>query len=141
MSETTAEDIRREMQLVRRRVRAEVSGVVDGARQLTDWRSYPQRFPWATLGVAAALAYTAVPKRQEVVRPDSDDLKKLVRDHKLLLEAKPASAPATKGAAAALLATAGSAALRLGLSYASRRFSQRLSESFNHQVDSAEAIG
>ena len=50
--DVSADEIRREMELTRQRVRAEVTEVVEGARQLTDWRFYPRRFPWATVGAA-----------------------------------------------------------------------------------------
>ena len=128
--DTSAEDIRREMQLTRQRVRAEVTEVVAGARQFADWRFYPRQFPWATVGAAAALAFAAIPKRANVVRPDSETLEKLVRSHKLLLEAKSAEAPAKKGVAAAMVATLGSALLRYGLQYASRQIGQRLNTAF-----------
>lgn len=126
----SAEEIRREMALTRQRVRAEVTEVVEGARQLADWRFYPRQFPWATVGAATALAFVAVPKRARIVRPDSETLEKLVRDHKLLLEAKAAEAPERKGVGAAMAATLGSALLRFGLQYATRQIGQRLNTAF-----------
>jgi len=133
--DVTAADIRREMQLTRQRVRAEVTEMVAGARQLTDWRFYPRQFPWATVGAAAALAFAAIPKRAQVVQPDSETLEQLVRDHKLLLEAKAAEVPAKKGVAAAMAATLGSVLLRAGLQYASRQVGQRLNDAFLHRGD------
>src|SRR5262245_36500748 len=128
--DVSAEDIRREMQLTRLRVRAEAAEVVAGARQFADWRYYPRQFPWATVGAAAALAYAVIPKRPKVLQPDSETLEKLVRDHKLLLEAKATDAPTKKGVAAAMAATVGSALLRFGLQYASRQLGQRLNTAF-----------
>ena len=130
-----ADDIRRQMQQTRRRARAEAVEVVESARQLGDWRFYPRQFPWATLGTAAVLAFAAVPKREEVVRPDSETLEKLVRDHKLQLEAKGKSEPAQKGVAAALLATAGTALLRYGVSYATQQLGQRFNDTWSHQAN------
>lgn len=128
--DVSADEIRREMELTRQRVRAEVTEVVAGARQLTDWRFYPRQFPWATIGAATALAFAAVPKRAKVVRPDSETLEKLVRDHKLLLEAKSAEAPGKKGVGAAMAATLGSALLRFGMQYATRQIGHRLNTAF-----------
>jgi len=125
----TAEDIQREMQLARQRVRAEVSEVVYGARQFTNWRFYPRQFPWGTVGAAAVIGFAAIPKRPRVktVAPDPATLEKLIREHKLLLEAK-ATPGAKKGLGAAIVATVGSTLLRFGLQYASRQFGQRLND-------------
>jgi hypothetical protein len=134
-ADITADEIRREMQRTRSRARAEAGEVVEGARQLADWHFYPRHFPWATLGVAAALAYVAVPKRKEVVRADSDELEKLVREHKLLLEARSANEPVKKGLAATLLATAGAALMRAGMTYATHQLGQRLNAGYVHRGD------
>jgi len=125
--EATAEEIRRQMQLTRQRVGVEVTEVVEGARQFADWRFYPRHFPWATIGAAAVLGFAAIPKRPQMVPPDPATLEKLIRQHKLFLEAK-ASKDQQKGAGAAVVATLGSALLRFGLQYASNQFGRKLNE-------------
>jgi hypothetical protein len=133
--DSNAEDIRRQMQQARRRVRADAEDVVEGARRLADWRYYPRQFPWLTLGAAAAVAFAAVPRRNEVVRPDTETLEKLVREHKLLLEARPAAAPAKQGVAAALLAAAGAALMRDGLACARQELGRRFHKALIHRAD------
>jgi hypothetical protein len=130
--DSTADDIRREMQVTRRRVRAEVGEVVHGARQFADWRYYPRHFPWTTLGVAAALGYVFVPGRRRVARPDPEMLDQLLHRHRLQLESKAADA-GKKGAIAALAAAAGTALFRAGLTYATNQLNVRLNKAFAAQ--------
>ena len=130
-----ADDIRRQMQQTRRRARAEAVEVVESARQLGDWRFYPRQFPWATLGTAAVLAFAEVTTREAEVRPDSEPLEKLDRGHTLHMDAQGQSEPAQKGVAAALLATAGTALLRYGVSYATQQLGQRFNDTWSHQAN------
>jgi len=115
------------MQITRLRVRAEVHEVVDGARQLADWRFYPRQFPWLTLGAAACVGFAAMPRRREqveMVMPDVKALEAFARQHKLVIE--PGESKARKaGVMGALLATAGSALFRVGVAYAGRELTRR----------------
>lgn len=120
----TADDIRRQMQITRQRVRADVDEVVDSARQLADWRFYPRQFPWLTVGAAALAGFTMIPRRIEKVVPDAEALAELVREHKIVID--PGGKKAKKaGVMGALLATAGSALVRVGVAYATREFGRR----------------
>jgi hypothetical protein len=116
----TADEIRRQMQFARQRVRAEVDEVVDGARQFADWRYYPRRFPWATLGAAALLGFAAVPRRLEVISPDVETLQKLARQHKLVVDPKPSGAQ-KPGLIDSLLTMTGNLLLRAGIAYAGQQ--------------------
>lgn len=116
----TADEIRRQMQLARKRVRDEVDEFVDGARQFADWRFYPRRFPWVTLGAAAILGYAAIPRRLEIVSPDVDTLQALARQHKLVVDPKPSGAR-KPGLMDALLTVTGSILLRAGIAYAGQQ--------------------
>lgn len=119
-SRQTADEIRREMQFARQRVRAEVDEVVDGAKQFADWRYYPRRFPWATLGAAAALGFAAVPRRLEIVSPDVKTLQELARQHKLVVDPKPSGAR-QPGLIDGLLTMTGNLLLRAGIAYAGQQ--------------------
>jgi len=123
----TAEDIRRQMQIARQRVRVEVEDVVDGARQLTDWRFYPRQFPWLTLGAAALAGFAVIPRRAEKVErfiPDARTLNELAKEHKIVLD--PGGRKAKQaGIMGAVLAAAGSAAARLAINYATQEVGRR----------------
>lgn len=56
-----ADRIRRQMQNVRQDVGDNVKDIVQGARQLSDWRYYVRRHPWACVGSAFAVGFMAMP--------------------------------------------------------------------------------
>lgn len=56
-------EIQRRMAQIRRELHEDVRGAVQGAQELTDWRSQVRNHPWLALGAAAALGYLIVPKR------------------------------------------------------------------------------
>jgi len=119
-----ADDIRRQMQLTRLRVRDEVDGVVTGAKELADWRYYPARFPWATLGAAAAIGFLIIPRRLQT-GPDPKELEEMIRRH------SPAQEASKKGARkgsllGTLVGTASGALLKMGITYAGRELERRL---------------
>ena len=124
----TAEEIRRQMQITRQRVRADVDDVVDGARQLADWRFYPRQFPWLTIGAAAVAGFAIMPRRTEKVEryiPDARVLKELANEHRIVLD--PGGKKVKQaGIMGAVLAAAGSALARLAINYATQEVGRRL---------------
>lgn len=62
-NEMTAETVQRQMREIRRELRNNVSGVVSGANQLLDWKSYVRRNPWLIVGSAVVVGYMLVPRR------------------------------------------------------------------------------
>lgn len=58
---TTA--IRRRMEAVRCDLDEDVQEIVEGARDMGDWRSYVRSYPWVCLGAAAVAGYLIVPRR------------------------------------------------------------------------------
>ena len=60
----------------------------DEAKQLTDWKFYVTRFPWASFGVAAAAGYLVAPRRRAVRRAEVDpaELEGLLRETRAILE-------------------------------------------------------
>jgi hypothetical protein len=123
----TADDIRRQMQITRQRVGVEVGEVVDGARQLADWRFYPRQFPWLTLGAAALAGFAIIPSRAETIErvvPDAKALAKLVKEHQIVLD--PGGKKAKQaGVLGAILAAGGSALARLAINYATQEVGRR----------------
>jgi hypothetical protein len=62
-----ADEIQREMAAIRSQLHHEVSGVVIGASNATDWRYYARQRPWLALGIAFATGYVVVPRRARPV--------------------------------------------------------------------------
>jgi hypothetical protein len=67
-----AERIRQQMQHVRQEMGAGMQDVVHGARQLSDWKYYVRRHPWACVGSAFALGFLATPARRKVLTDKVD---------------------------------------------------------------------
>jgi hypothetical protein len=63
---------------LRSEVREDVEGIFDRAEQLTDWRYYVRRYPWACLAAAAVVGYAIVPKHP-AVKLDADALAEALR--------------------------------------------------------------
>ena len=59
------DDIRRKMAQIRRDLHQDVKSVVEGAEAATDWRRFIRNYPWASMGVALAVGYMIVPRRQK----------------------------------------------------------------------------
>ena len=56
--------IRQRMEEVRCDLDQDVQEIVEGARDLRDWRSYVRTYPWVCVGAALAVGYLLVPRRQ-----------------------------------------------------------------------------
>jgi hypothetical protein len=106
-----AEQLRRQMAQVRRDLVDEADQIAESARTITDWRYYVASYPWASMAVAAAVGYIAVPRRLEIVQPDPDTLAKLARQERLVVKPK-AEAEPKKGLAGTLFTFLSSMVIR-----------------------------
>lgn len=84
-----AQQIRKTMAVIRRELDDDLDHVEQSARTLMDWRYYIKNYPWACVGVAAAIGYFVIPRRLEINSPDPKTLEKLARDRHLVVEQKP----------------------------------------------------
>jgi hypothetical protein len=119
----TADDIRRQMYVVRHRMSHEAAGVADGARQLTDWRFYVQNFTGPILAACAVLGYALVPAKKgepDSLRRDRADS----REEHSSAQAASRPAAAKAGFANTLLTSAGNLVLRAALAYAGQQVAQ-----------------
>jgi hypothetical protein len=55
--------IRQRMEEVRCDLDEDFQEIVEGARDMGDWRSYVKAYPWACLGAALTVGYLIVPRR------------------------------------------------------------------------------
>jgi hypothetical protein len=92
------DDIRRRMAQIRNDLHQDVQEVVAGAEAVADWRRYLRMYPWATVGVAAAVGYLIVPKRRrsiprDVVRKsDLADMREVIEQGRDAMPEAPAPA-------------------------------------------------
>ncbi len=124
-----ASDIRREMDQIRASLGGDVHGLVTNAQRLIDWRHYVSAFPWASLGVAAAIGYFAVPRKLEIVSPDAETLQQLARDNRLVVEHKP-QGHEKRSVMMSAANVVGNVVLRAGLAY----FGQQVGKLFGEQA-------
>ena len=57
------DEIRERMAMIRQRIDEQSDEVAAQVNALSDWRSYVRRYPWISVGAAAALGYVLVPSR------------------------------------------------------------------------------
>jgi len=111
-----AEALQKRMEALRLHLNSDVADVSQNAKEMTDWRFYVRRFPWAAAGIALAAGYAVVPKRTEIVSPTPETLGKLAKDDKLVVKRKPKAA-SSETLAGTLLTLAATAATRAAVGY------------------------
>jgi len=123
----TADDIRREMDSIRADMHVDMDGLVTNARHLTDWKHYVRSFPWASLGVATAIGYFAVPRRLEIQSPDAETLEKLARENRLVVQHSP-QGEEKRGLLVSLANLLGNMAVRAGVAYVGQQTGRMFGE-------------
>ncbi len=128
----SADDIIRDMQQVRRELRADVAGIVDRAQDIvdraqdmTDWRYYVRSYPLVCLGAAAVVGYLLVPTRVKHLNTRDQEVK-------LVTPTKEKSSVGTT-----LIATAGGIVTSLLMQAASTFAKQQLNQILNSSLDVA----
>lgn len=106
--------IRHRMEEVRCELAEDVQAIVEGARDMGEWRSYVKSYPWVCAGVALALGYWTVPRRAAGTQPDAQTLAELTKQSRLLAMSH---LPPKGNMRGMLLAFAGNLALRGVLSF------------------------
>jgi len=114
--ETTA--IRQRMKEVRRELDEDVQEIVEGARDLRDWRSYVRSYPWVCLGAAVAAGYLIVPRRSAGAQPDVRTLAELAKGRVLATSQLSAQRNVWGNARGHVLAVVGDLVLRGVAAYA-----------------------
>ena len=78
-----ANAIRKRMEEVRCDLDQDVQGIVEGARDMRDWRSYVRTYPWVCAGAALAVGYLLVPSRHAAMQPNAETIAELVEQSRL----------------------------------------------------------
>lgn len=128
--------IRERMSHIRHEFREDVEEMVDSAREFADWKSYVRSYPWICLGAAAAAGYFMVPQRLHIESPDAEEMRKLAKQNRLVVEANPKGTARTTwlNSAAAFL---GHLVLRQGMALAGQKLGAMMSEDDQPQQHSA----
>ena len=75
--------IRQRMEEVRCELDQDVQGIVEGARDMRDWRSYVRSYPWVCVGAAVAAGYLLAPRRPAAMQPSAEAIAELVKQSRL----------------------------------------------------------
>lgn len=134
-SKQQAEEIQRQMAEIRCALHENVTGIVESARVMSDWRYYVRRYPLASAAAALALGYLVVPARLEVISPDADTLLKLARKNQLIVKEDPEGRPRGR-ILGPLFTLVASALVRGAMAYVG----QQAGKSFGHQAAEPEGI-
>jgi hypothetical protein len=84
-----AAQIRHTLKLLRQDIDYDIHQVKRSAAALTKWQYYIKKYPWASIGVAAAIGYLLLPKKKVFQGPDTKTLEKLIRKNRPVLENNP----------------------------------------------------
>lgn len=76
--DSSADDICRRMEVVRRTAGEEVETIVQSAKTLSDWRYYVKNHPFLLAGAAAGLGFMLIPRKKAPQVPGGDDAKELI---------------------------------------------------------------
>jgi len=133
----TADQLRREMAMVRRELSADIKGVTAQAKALTDWRQYVKHAPWISIGIAAAAGFMVVPRKLNMKTVDPDAIAKLAKQHRVVVESKPKAA-AKAGLSSTLFGLISRTVLRAAIGIGTQRITELMSSQPSHPTDSSK---
>ncbi|MEO8494315.1 MAG: hypothetical protein ABI614_04545 [Planctomycetota bacterium] len=76
-------DILQRMEEVRSDLDEDVQEIVEGVRDMRDWRSYVRTYPWVCVGAALAVGCIIVPRRGMAMQPIAKTLAELAKQSRL----------------------------------------------------------
>jgi len=109
--------IRQRMEEVRCELDEDVQVIVEGARDMGEWRHYVRNYPWMFPGGAVAAGYLIVPRRAHGRQSDAQTIVELANQSRLLA----ASSAPQDSAGRTLLKLVGNLVMRSVLSYAGQQ--------------------
>lgn len=111
------------MEAVRGDLDTAVQGIVEGVRDMGDWRSYVRTYPWICLGTVVAAGFVIVPRHRLGMQLAARQLAELAEQSRLHA---PSNAALKGGVRGAALTFAGNLLVRCVLSYARQQASKLL---------------
>lgn len=127
-SDPAVADLRRQMSHVRRELHHDFQGVSQQAQRLTDWRHYVRSSPLLSTGIAILAGYLAVPRKLQIDSVDPDDLAKLAKQQRIVVESQPKAA-AKKGVGSTAFGLLSAMVVRTALSVATQKLASVMSPS------------
>ena len=123
--DSSADDICRRMEAVRRTAGEEMETIVQSAKTLSDWRYYVKNHPFLLAGAAAGLGFLLIPRKKSPQAPGAADAKELIE----LLKKHHVRGVTVEGPPSGLLKTVAGIAtpflMRAALNFAQTRIAAR----------------
>ena len=133
MPAASVEEIRSQMARIRMRAHRKAEKLGEDTRHFLDWKHYVRLFPWAAVGLAAAVGYWIVPKRSSRRFPesqlaDSRLLEALGKKNSVVVAPVPVAAATMQrsGLLGQLGSALKSALFKAGMAYASQYLAQAI---------------
>ena len=82
-------ELQQQMRAVRGALEDNVDDFVESTKLLGDWKSYVYKYPVASVLATAAVGYLLVPNKRHIISPDADDLVRLAKRNKLVVQSNP----------------------------------------------------
>lgn len=124
------EEIRKRMATIRRELVEDAENVVEQAKELANWKNFVAKHPFLTVSAAVAVGFLIVPKRLNVMSPDSKTLEKLASRNRLVVSPK-TDVRRQAGTLSPIVSLLAGAILRGGLNMAGQHFSSLLASKTN----------
>ena len=137
-----ANAIRKQMARIRRELDEDVESVVEGAKELADWRNFVRRHPLISVTAAAAVGFLVVPSRLQIMTPDAAELQKLAKTNRLVVKPRAdVRRQASGGLLNPVVGMIASAVLRKGLTMAGEHFAKTVGQAgpLGHAAGPADA--
>jgi hypothetical protein len=129
---TRVAEIRRRMAQIRSDLDEDVEQIVENAKVMADWRHYWRSYPWACLGLAAAVGYLIVPSKLHLIRPDVETLLQLARKNHLVVDPKPKPTPRA-GLSGAVIGWLARTAVRGAIGYVTASVTRAAARHADHE--------
>jgi hypothetical protein len=115
------DDLLARMETVRGRIDQDAQAAKQSVEQMTDWRYLVRKNPLVAVALAATAGFLLVPKKKPEPKFTDEDLKKLSKEHTVIVTKEASASPGVIGAVAA---TAGAALTRAATSYLTAKVSE-----------------
>jgi hypothetical protein len=109
------------MEAVRGRLDHDARAAKQSVQEMTDWRTVVRRNPLASIAVAAVAGFLLVPKKKTQPSFSSEDLKRLSKDHTVIVTKEPTASPGLIGTVTAI---AGAALARAATNFIAAKVSK-----------------
>lgn len=109
------------MEAVRGRLDHDARAAKQSVQEMTDWRTVVRKNPLASVAIAAVAGFLLVPKKRAQPSFSAEELKRLAKDHTIIVTKESAASPGLIGTVTAIV---GAALARTATSFIASKVSE-----------------